>query len=352
MNQKSQILLYGANGYTGELIIRYAAEKAIPLILAGRTEKTIQLLADKYNLPFRIFSLHSSKEIADHLDDILVVIHAAGPFSHTAAKMVEACIQTATHYLDINGDLSVFEMIRTYDEKAKKAGIMLLPGAGFDVVPTDCIAQQLKNKLPDAISLKLGFITKGSGGLSHGTATTMVEKIGEGGAARINGKISRVPLGHKSKEVSIQGRTYFCMTIPWGDVATAFYSTGIRDIETYIRIPKWTYRALKLQGLFNWILRRKVTKKIIQNKINARPAGPTDEQREDSSILVWGEALNKEAKKVSAQLKCKEGYTFTALSSLWIAQRIKEGRFITGYQTPSLAYGETMVFEIEGSQPL
>jgi short subunit dehydrogenase-like uncharacterized protein len=352
MKQKKHILLYGANGYTGELIIRYAKDKNVPLTISGRTNQSIQPLAEKYNLEYRIFSLDDVHVIAENLSDILVVIHAAGPFSRTAAPMVEACIKTNTHYLDINGDLSVFEMIRRYDEQAQQADVMLLPGAGFDVVPTDCIAMQLKKQMPDATSLKLGFITKGSGGLSHGTATTMIEKLGEGGAERKNGKIVRVPLGHASKNINIQGRDYFCMTIPWGDVATAFYSTGIPDIETYIRISKWTYLVLRMQGLFNWILRRKVTKKFIQDKIDARPPGPSDEQRENSFIFVWGEAYNEKGETSSAQLTCKEGYTFTALSCLWIAEQVTEENYKPGFQTPSMAYGEKMVYNIEGSTPL
>jgi len=352
MTPKKQILLYGANGYTGQLIIRFAKEKNISLIIAGRTEKSVQALAEKYNFEYRIFSIDNINVIADNLSDILVVIHAAGPFSRTAQPMVEACLQTSTHYIDINGDLSVFEMIKKYDQRATDAGVMLLPGAGFDVVPTDCIAMQLKKQMPDAVSLKLGFITKGSGGLSHGTATTMAEKLGEGGAARKKGKIVHIPLGHASKNVNIKGRNYFCMTIPWGDVATAYYSTGIPDIETYIRVPKWAYWVLRLQGFFNWILRRKVVRKIIQNKINARPPGPTDEQREKSSIYVWGEAFNQKGDLCTARLICKEGYTFTALSCLWISVKITDGKFKHGYQTPSLAYGEKMVYEIEGSTPL
>jgi short subunit dehydrogenase-like uncharacterized protein len=142
------------------------------------------------------------------------------------------------------------------------------------------------------------------------------------------------------------------MTIPWGDVATAYYSTGIPDIETYIRISKWTYRVLRMQELFNWILRRKVTKKFIQNKIDARPPGPSDEQREQSFILVWGEVYNEKGETSSAQLTCKEGYTFTALSCLWIAEQVAEGNYKAGCQTPSVAYGEKMVYNIEGSKPL
>ena len=178
--QTNTFLLYGANGYTGELIARYAIQYNLHPILAGRKKELIEPLATKLNLPFKIFSLDDTVALHAALKEVKVVIHAAGPFQFTAKQMIEACLQTGTHYLDINGDIAVFELIKTYDAAAKKAGVMLLPGAGFDVVPTDCIALQLKKLLPDAVALQLAFASVG-GGLSHGTAITMATKAGEGG---------------------------------------------------------------------------------------------------------------------------------------------------------------------------
>jgi short subunit dehydrogenase-like uncharacterized protein len=192
--QSNSFLLYGANGYTGELIARYAKQYDLRPILAGRRRELIESLANKLQLPYKIFDLDDAVALQAALKEVKVVIHAAGPFQYTAKQMIEACLQTGTHYLDINGDIAVFEMIKRYDDAAKKAAIMLLPGSGFDVVPTDCLALQLKKLLPDAVSLQLAFATLG-GGLSHGTAMTMAGKLGEGGALRKNGKIIRKPLG-------------------------------------------------------------------------------------------------------------------------------------------------------------
>jgi short subunit dehydrogenase-like uncharacterized protein len=170
--QSNSFLLYGANGYTGELIARYAKQYNLQPTLAGRRKEAIEPLAGKLNLPYLIIDINDTAALQAALKEVRAVIHAAGPFQFTARQMIEACLQTGTHYLDINGDIAVFEMIKRYDTAAKKAGIMLLPGAGFDVVPTDCVALQLKKLLPDATDLQLAFATLG-GGLSHGTATTM-----------------------------------------------------------------------------------------------------------------------------------------------------------------------------------
>lgn len=346
---QDQILLYGANGYTGTLIARLAADYNLRPVLAGRTEAKIKPIADELQLPYRIIDLNDSAALEATLLNVKLVLHAAGPYVYTAKQMVEACLKTGAHYIDINGDISVFEMLKQYDTAAKEKGIMIMPGVGFDVVPTDCIALRLKNQMRDATHLKLAFASIG-GGISHGTAITMAGKIGEGGAARENGKIVRKPLGQKGMWVNFGEKKLFVMTIPWGDVSTAYTTTGISNIETYTGMAPKVYRLLKLQWAFNWLLRTTFIRNIIRKKIKARPAGPSDEQRKNSSSLVWGEVRNATGQTMNAAISCPDGYTLTAHSSLVISKKILAGNLKTGYQTPAGCYGENLVMEIPGTK--
>lgn len=345
--EQNTCLLYGANGYTGQLIARYSLQYDLQPLLAGRRKEALLPLATQLKLSYKIFDLNNSHALQDALKEVKVVIHAAGPFQCTARQMIDACLQTKTHYIDINGDISVFEMLKQYDAAAKQAGIMILPGAGFDVVPTDCVALLLKKFLPDALHLRLAFATIG-GGLSHGTASTMLNKLGEGGNIRKNGKIIPVPLGQNGFWVDFGKRKLFVISIPWGDVSTAYFSTGIPNIETYAGVPRGVYRLLKLQPLFNWLLRSSYIRKFIRKKIDQRPPGPTDEMRLKAESLVWGQVTNSEGKAVAARLSGPDGYTLTAHSSLLIAKKILQGNFSTGYQTPATAYGEDFVMDIPG----
>lgn len=349
MMQSNSFLLYGANGYSGELIARYAKQYELEPILAGRRKEIIAPLAGKLGLPYRVFDVDDTTALLAALWEVKVVMNAAGPFQFTARQMIEACLQTGTHYLDINGDIAVFEMIKRYDEAAKKAGIMLLPGAGFDVVPTDCLALHLKKLLPDAVSLQLAFASVG-GGLSHGTATTMANKIGEGGAARKNGRIIRQPIGKKGMWVDFAVKKLFVMSIPWGDISTAYFTTGIPDIESYTGISRKLYYILKVQPLFNWLLRTNFVRNGLKKKINSRPAGPSDEQRNKSISLVWGQVSNATGEIVTARLSGPEVYTLTAYSALLIIQKVLTGNFSAGYQTPASAYGENLILEVPGVQ--
>jgi len=346
--QSNSFLLYGANGYTGSLIAKYAGEYGLQPILAGRREEAIRPLAEELKFPFKIIDINNTEQLKAALQQVEVVIHAAGPFADTAKQMIDICLQTGTHYLDINGDISVFEMIKRYDAAAKEKNVMLLPGAGFDVVPTDCMALHLKNKLPDATHLKLAFASIG-GGVSHGTAMTIVSKLGSGGAVRENGKIIPQPLAKKGMWVDFGEKKLFVMSIPWGDVSTAYFTTGIPNIESYTSVKPGIYKMIKLQGLFNWLLRTEWIKNIIRKKIKSRPAGPDDKMRSNAKSLIWGEVRNDKGEKISHHFTCADGYTLTALSSLIIAKKILEGNFKTGYQTPASCYGEELVKEIPGT---
>lgn len=352
--QTNQFLLYGANGYTGRLIAELAAEYKLQPILAGRNGQAIRQMAEELQLPYRIFDLDDDKALQVALAEVKLVLHAAGPFTITARKMMEACIKTNRHYLDITGEIAIFEMAKTYNGAATAAGVMVMPGVGFDVVPTDCMALFLKNKLPDADRLQLAFASVG-GGLSHGTATTMVMGLGEGGAIRENGRIVHRPLGHKGQWIDFSAvageeKKMFVMTIPWGDVSTAYFTTGIPNIETYTGIAPKVYRLLKLQPLFNWLLKTKTVRNYAMKKVKQLPAGPSAEKRAESYSLVWGSVQNKTGKKLEASMKVKDGYTLTVHSSLLIVQKVLAGNFKPGYQTPAAAYGEDLVLEIPGTK--
>ncbi len=326
-----------------------ANEYGLEPILAGRNEAALKQMSGELGYAYRVFDLSEKEKLEAALQEVSVVLHAAGPFQFTAKKMMEACIATGRHYLDITGEIFVFEMGKQFSAAAKEKNVMLMPGVGFDVVPTDCMAAFLKQQLPTATKLKLAFAMSG-GKLSHGTGTTMAENQGSGGAVRENGKIVRKPLGHKGMWVDFGLKKLFVMSIPWGDVSTAYTTTGIPDIETYTAASPKTFRLLKFQFLFNWLLRTSYMRNKAKQKIKKQPAGPSDEMRANAKSMVWGEVKNDSGETRSARLLCPEGYTLTAISSLLITKKVLRGEIKAGYQTPAGAYGADLVLEIPGVQ--
>jgi len=344
---QDSFLLYGANGYTGKLIIQAALEKGLKPVIAGRNEEQIRALASDYNLQYTVFDLSNEQLIMEAIKGFPLVLHAAGPFKFTAKPMIKACIKAGVHYLDITGEISVFEYGKKMNEAAKQANMMIMSGVGFDVVPTDCLALFLAKNLPGATHLQLAFATSG-GFLSHGTAATMNEGLGEGGVVRINGNLVKKPLGHKSMTVDFGIKKILVMTIPWGDISTAYTTTGIPNIETYTRASSKTVGLLKWQWLFNWVLKLSFIKKYQLRKIKSKPEGPDKDTREKATTLVWGKVWDEKGGTYTATLSCPEGYALTAISSVLIAEKVLKGNFKPGYQTPAGCYGEDLVLEIPG----
>jgi len=337
-------LIYGANGYTGELITRFAVERGMKPLLAGRNAIAVEALAKKHHLDYQVFSLDEAYRIDNVLQSVDMVLHCAGPFSRTARPMVEACLRNKKHYTDITGEIAVFEACAALDKKAQEAGIMLMPGVGFDVVPTDCLAKHLKGRLPTATRLSLAFY--GVGRLSHGTQATMIMNIGKGGAIRRDGKITGVPAAWKTREIDFGEVTKSGVTIPWGDVATAFYSTDVPNIEVYTVVPPSNLKMMKASRYLGWLLATKPFQDYLQKKIPA--GGPSDAEREKGKTLLWGEASDRNGNRVESRMQGPEGYTITAIAALNIAQKILDGKFTPGYQTPAKAYGADLVLEIDG----
>ncbi|MCW5956099.1 MAG: saccharopine dehydrogenase NADP-binding domain-containing protein [Pyrinomonadaceae bacterium] len=341
----NNFLIYGANGYTGELITRFAADRGLKPIIAGRNEAAIKPIAEKYGFEFRTFALDETEKLDAALNEVAMVLHCAGPFSLTSKAMGEACLRTKTHYTDITGEIAVFEACAAADQKAKDAGIMVMPGVGFDVVPSDCLAMHLKDRLPSATNLTLAWY--GMGRMSHGTQATMTMNVGKGGAVRRDGKIMPVPAAWRTREFDFgNGVVKTGVTIPWGDVSTAYHSTGIPNIEVYSVIPGDGIRLMKISRYLGWLLATKFVQKYLQR--NIPPGGPSDHERMRGKTLLWGEASDDDGNRVEARMQAPEGYTVTAIAALNIAEKILAGNFTPGFQTPAKAYGADLILEVPG----
>lgn len=354
MNNKKNFLIYGSYGYTGNLIAELSLQQGLQPVLGGRDKEKLVHQANALNLDYRVFDVNRLDQAENALREFIAVIHCAGPFWHTYKNMAQACLATNTHYLDITGEVMVIEQLMAMNEQAKSAGVMLLPGAGFDVVPSDCLASYLKSNLPDAneLILAIGALNqaKSSGtGISRGTARTMVEGVAAGTMIRDQGILKNVPLSWKTRTFDFGSqKPLLCTTVSWGDLASAWWSTGIPHIETYMALPKKMIRLNKfinpVKALFNW----SPVKRYLEYKIKQLPPGPTLEERENAVVKIYGEVTNKAGKKFTALMTTPNGYEFTALSTLTIMDKIMAGNAPPGFQTPSSAYTQDLVMEIPG----
>lgn len=333
-------MLYGANGYTGKLIIEVAKRRGLKPILAGRNREAIEALGAQYDLECRVFPIEAMQQ---NLEGVSAVLLAAGPFVHTSAIVAEACIAKGIHYLDITGEISVFEDLYALDEKARAAGSVLLPGVGFDVVPSDCLAASLAAAMPNAVAIELAF----SGGqLSKGTTKTMLAHAGSGGAIREDGVIRPVPLAYQTKTIKFHDKSRPCMTIPWGDVSTAYRSTGVGTIRVYTSANKAAVRRMKIVRHVAPLLTNSFVQKQLGKLIDAKVRGPGATARAAGKSELWGLVRDAEGNTLEGTLTAPEGYSLTAECATTSAERIASVE--AGFKTPSLAFGAHYITEFEG----
>jgi short subunit dehydrogenase-like uncharacterized protein len=339
-------LLYGANGYTGDLVSRFAKDRDLSPVIAGRSTEAIQTLGRDLGLETRVFGLEDAAAIDRGLDGIDVVLHCAGPFARTAAPMVEACLRRRVHYLDVTGEIEVFASIAERGRVARELGVMLLPGVGFDVVPSDGLAAHVAGRCPGAQSLEIAF--RGIGRASRGTATTMAENAGRGGVVRRGGHLRAVPAAWHSRDVDFGRGPVKCVSIPWGDVFTAFLSTGIPDITVYMAAPPLLRTFLRTSRSIAPVLRSQLVVKAMRWWIRRGPAGPTDDERAAGSSHLWARATTADGRVAESRLHGPEGYTATVMCALSIVTEACNGNFVPGFQTPSKAYGPDLPLTAAG----
>ncbi len=343
------LMIYGVTGYTGTLVAEHAAATisggSSPLTLAGRDAAGTKALATSLNVPWTAFDLADVATLRRHLEGVTVVLNCAGPFSRTADPLVAACLETGTHYVDITGEIAVFERIAARDAAAREAGTVLLPGAGFDVVPSDCLAAHLKRRQPGMQRLRLSIA--GLARASRGTARTAIEALGQGPMARRGGRIVEL-------EAPLRGRTDFghgavdTVSVSWGDVATAWHSTGVPEIDVLFEASPPLRVVSRVPRLLRSALGSPPVQRLLSRLVDRMGPGPSEEHRRRGRCRLLAEGWDAEDRYMASLMETPEPYALTTRTALAIAQRVAAGEVSPGYHTPATAFGPDMVLEFDG----
>jgi short subunit dehydrogenase-like uncharacterized protein len=343
---KKKWMIYGANGYTGQLIVKQAKQQGLQPILAGRNRETIDTIAAETGFESLVFDLEDLPAVDKALEGISIVLHCAGPFSATSQPIIEACLKNNCHYLDITGEISVFANAERQSEEARHADIVLMPGVGFDVVPTDCLAATLVNALPAATRLILAF--ESGGKMSPGTAKTSIEGLAGGGCVRKDGKLEWVPLAWKTREIRFEHAKRLSVTIPWGDVFTAYISTGVPDIEVYMAAPPSSILRMKRLRLLRPLLAMQWVQNMMKRRIERSITGPEPGERQNTQMHLYGEVSSADGRSASATMTTPDGYDVTVMASLGIVDYLLEHDVEGGFYTPSLLMGSDYATRLPG----
>jgi short subunit dehydrogenase-like uncharacterized protein len=339
------ILIYGATGYTGALIARIAQQMGMPVTLAGRNEEKLRAVASETALEYVAVDLADTARLLEIVSQYSVVLHIAGPFSQTAPPMVEACLTAGTHYLDITGEIAVFARHRALDRRARDSGIMIMSGVGFDVVPSDCLSLHMLERMPEAVNLTLAM--QGMGGLSHGTAKTAIEGINSGTAVRREGVVEFLKTPPR-RQIQFGNRDVACVGVSWGDVETAYHTTGIPNIAVYFELTRDLERIVGLPSVVRWLLATAPGQALLRRQIEKQPLGPDPEKQKTQVSQILAIVEDSDGREMRSLLKTPGGYHLTALTALRIAQDVDGGKGTPGSHNPAQVFGANFIAEIPG----
>ena len=334
---KTKLLIYGATGYTAGLVIAEALSTGLQPVLAGRST-SVKAIAEQHQLDYRIFDLSDIPEIVHNLSDIKLILNLAGPFSQTQTPLLQACLQTQTHYTDIAGEVPEFENVNRSHSDALREGIMLMPGAGFGIAPTDALALYLKKQLPDAQQLTIGFVAEG--GVSKGTLKTVIKDLCKPGVILIKSQFKKSLPAEQQFDAFFEGKKYKLVTNPWrADLFTATRTTGVTSVATFSHFPPPLVFVMKN----GWLFERLLQSKFVQNQLAKAPAGPQAEALSQGKTYLYGKAENATGKTAEAWFKGEEAYIFTAKTTVLIVKEVLKNNFQPGFQTPAGLYYDLLL---------
>jgi len=342
----ASVVLYGATGYTGQLVLDELQRLGLNPILAGRDSVKVSALAATRGLRHAAVSVSDSLRLTGLLEGACVLLNTAGPFSRTAVPLMLAALKAGVHYLDVTGEVDVFSAAVELDRRAREAGVMLMPGVGFDVVPSDCLAVHLWRRLPEARSLRLGIF--GLRHISRGSARTLVQHLSRPIRARRNGRLVPVPEYAREHRFDLGDGLRPACAVDWGDIVTAYYSTGISDVTTYFEATPALRAALLARDNRAYLLRTPPVQACLELATNWLPPGPTPAQRSQAHATLVAEAESESGARVCSRLQTPEVYAFTAQCAARVVAWVVQGNWEPGFQTPARVFGSEFILRLPG----
>lgn len=319
----SILLIYGATGYTGRMAAERAKALGLTFEIAGRNHSRLAALAAHLDVPFRVFD--TGADVENALTDISVLLNFAGPFAHTAEPLMRACIKAGVDYLDITAEINVYRLAERLGAEAASNDVMLLPGVGWDVVPTDSLAVHVAQRVERPLALSIALQVPGS--MSRGSAMSVSEIISAGVLARVDGELVSTP-DATPRHFDFGDGPVLCVPLSFGDLVTGWHSTGIPDIAMFVHIAGDAFPEGDLSRL---------------------PDGPTAEEREAHRARAVVEVTGAGGAIARSVIETVNGYSYTPLAAVEAARRVLEGERRPGFTTPVRVFGGGFAESIAGT---
>ncbi|MDQ2184626.1 saccharopine dehydrogenase NADP-binding domain-containing protein [Alcaligenaceae bacterium A4P071] len=322
----NNLLIYGATGYTGSMVARQAKQAGLSFSIAGRDPEKLAALATELGVPYRAFTLGDATVVAEQLRGFSAVLNCAGPFVRSAEALIRASMAAQVHYLDITAEINVYRMAERFSASAAEAGIMVMPGVGWDVVTTDCLAVHVARRVKEPVALRIALQVAGS--MSRGSAVSAGEIVAAGLLTRVDGAlISSSSMA--CAQFDFGDGPVACAPLSFGDLVTAWHSTGIPNIAMFVNVTGDAFPGGDLSKL---------------------PDGPTQAERDSQGARAVAEVTSADGTIARSMIETINGYSYTPLAAIETARRVLRGEVNVGFDTPARVFGSAHAQRIPGTR--
>jgi short subunit dehydrogenase-like uncharacterized protein len=236
-----------------------------------------------------------------------------------------ACIEANVDYLDITAEINTYRLAEQWNVSAAAAGVMLLPGVGWDVVPTDSLAAHVARRVANPFALRIALQVPGA--MSRGSAMSVGEIIGAGVLARIDGELVSTPDAQPHHFDFGDGQV-LCAPLSFGDLVTSWHTTRIPNIAMFVHICADAFP---------------------EGDLSLLPDGPSEQEREAHRARAVAEVTSVDGVVARSMIETVNGYTFTSLAAIEAARRVLRGERQTGFATPVSVFGIEFASSIAGT---
>lgn len=290
------VMIYGASGRTGHSIARELARAGQSLVLGGRNEDRLRLVAK--DVPGDIRVAAPDRVGAVLTPEVEVIVNVAGPFEHTVAPVARAAARAGVHYVDLANELAAAQTLVSLAPQFASAGRTAVPAAGFGTVATDTLARHLVDAFPDTVRLELGMHVSGDG-RSPGAALSSSAIMRDGGVELVDGVLRRSRIGARSFDLPGPGRMG-AVPVGLADLVVTPLTTGVRNVSAGFAVsmpPRLARLAMPL----------------VATLLEIRPPAPRRPRGGgEYGSRAWAAAWLPDGTSASATLEAGEGYDFSA----------------------------------------
>ncbi|MGU3502477.1 saccharopine dehydrogenase family protein [Mycobacterium sp. C31M] len=331
-----RIVVFGATGYTGGLVLDALLRRGIRPVLAGRGADRLTALAQRCGgLDYRVADVNDPASIGALIDAGDVLVTTVGPFSQFGHPVAHAAAEAGAHYIDSTGEVGfVRDLHQRLDTRARATGTTIVPAFGYDYVP-GILAGSLAARAAGPLmrSLDIGYFAIGSlrNGLSHGTRTTMAEGLVLPAPAWRSGRLVDDTTARTVQNFTVRGQQRSAFLVSGTEVLfLPAQLPGVESVTVYNGwFPQFSRAIQALSRIANTTVKLPGGRTLV-DAIAARTVGgqggPDAAERARTLSHVVAVAGNESGEILAdVHLEGPSPYTLTAELMAWAAQRLATG---------------------------